>query len=85
MTGGQDTAMFEEAINQHTSTILDALKEALFQFRGVDALYGVSVSAKTPSSSNTDDRNITDIRLLIKDGDDMTPVINCLYVDDKPD
>ena len=84
MTGGQDTPIFESAINQHSSIILDTLEKILADFRGVDALYSVSVSVPS-NASNTDDRSITDIRLLKKTSKSKDePVINCLYVTDPP-
>lgn len=69
----QNTKEFEAA----TKTILDALKNTLSSFRGIDALYLVTVSAKPTSQ---DDRSIENIELL-KPSKNSPPEIACLYIE----
>ena len=80
----KDDPVFEEAVHNHEDTILDKLEKLLSDFRGVDALYNVKVSA-TPNTRNTDtdNRNIKDIHLLIEEGKDKSTAISCLYINDK--
>lgn len=75
-TDSQNNNDFDIAVKESTDTILAVLKELLSNFRGVEALYDVKVSA-TAENSQTDNRKIDNIELL---RDEMTPVISCLYV-----
>ena len=80
----KDDPVFEKAVHKHEDTILDKLEKLLSDFRGVDALYNVKVSA-TPNTRNTDtdNRNIKDIHLLRKEGKDKSTAISCLFITDE--
>lgn len=79
----KDDPDFEPAVHDHADTILNALENLLSNFRGVDALYNVEVSAK-PNTQNpdTDNRSIKDIHLLSGAEQGGFKAINCLYIND---
>ena len=79
----KDDPVFERAVHNHADTILKALEHLLSNFRGVDALYNVEVSAK-PNTQNpdTDNRSIKDIHLLSGAEQGEFKTINYLYIND---
>ena len=80
MTDAENIPLLESLVADHTESLLGTLQDLLDRFRGVDALYQVGVTV-TPTTSNTDNRKITGIKLLTKN-DPETPIIDCLYVND---
>ena len=79
----KDDPDFEPAVHDHAGTILKELEHLLSNFRGVDALYNVEVSAK-PNTQNpdTDNRSIKDIHLLSGAEQGGFKAINYLYIND---
>lgn len=75
----------DEIFNNLSSFILNDIKTSLYNFRGVDALYEVSIVVSNNSyiKRKSDNREITNIRLL-KD-ENSKYVVECLFIDGEGD